>query len=95
MAKSKVYMSVSLEFCIEKDGDEFYIHCPGLKGLHSCGDTEKKAIQNARDAAIAYIGSLLKHHEPIPCCTIIREECNEGRLFNETIDIPNPEMVPE
>lgn len=50
----------------EPDGDGFYAHAPALKGLHTCGSTEKEALQNARNAAIAYLKSLIKHGDPIP-----------------------------
>ena len=51
---------------IERDGDGFYAYVPALKGLHTCGDTIEEAIENARDAAEAYIRSLIKHGDPIP-----------------------------
>ena len=93
MGKSKVSMLVNIDICIEKDEIGYHAFCPSLKGVHTHGDTEKEALKNAKIASTAYIISLLKHHEPIPCCQIIREEseeiCSKGRLFKkQTIEIP-------
>jgi len=42
--------------------------------LHVSGDTEEQAVRNAKDAAIAYLESLIKHGEPIPIGIIMREK---------------------
>jgi len=55
-----------LAIVIEPDDDEFHAYCPALKGLHTCGETEQEALENAKDAAIAYLRSLIKHGDPIP-----------------------------
>ena len=54
------------DIVLEPDDDGFYVFCPVLKGLHTCGKTEGEAIDNSRDAITAYIQSLLKHGEPVP-----------------------------
>jgi len=41
-----------VEIFIEPDGDGFHAYCPALKGLHTCGDTEEEALENAKDATI-------------------------------------------
>jgi predicted RNase H-like HicB family nuclease len=51
---------------VEPDEDEFHAFCPALKGLHTAGATEQEALENAKDAAAAYILSLIKHGDPIP-----------------------------
>ena len=51
---------------IEPDGDEFYAYCPTLEGLHVSGRTKEEALENARDAAAAYLESLIVHGDPIP-----------------------------
>lgn len=58
----------------ENDGGHFHAYCPALKGLHVDGNTEEEARKNAKDAAIAYIKSLIKHSEPIPLNITIKEE---------------------
>ena len=73
--------SPSLEFrvqvIIELDGTEFHAYCPALKGLHTSGNTEKEALDNAKDAAIAYIKSLIKHGDPIPIGAMIQKGIKE------------------
>jgi predicted RNase H-like HicB family nuclease len=92
MGKSKVSFLIQVEICIEKDDDGYYAFCPSLKGVHTCGNTEKEALENAKNAIAAYIVSLIKHKEPLPFCQIVREEkeepCSTGKLFSEVIEIP-------
>ena len=59
-------VEVTIEIVVEPDGDGFHAYCPALKGLHTCGETEQEALNNASDAIIAYLHSLIKHSEPIP-----------------------------
>jgi predicted RNase H-like HicB family nuclease len=56
----------TIDIVVEPDEEEFHAFCPALKGLHVGGRTEKEARQNAADAAILYLGSLIKHGDPIP-----------------------------
>ncbi|MDP2916453.1 MAG: type II toxin-antitoxin system HicB family antitoxin [Dehalococcoidia bacterium] len=51
---------------IEPDSVGFHAYSPALKGLHMGGDTEEEALKNARDAAIAYLESMISHGDPIP-----------------------------
>jgi predicted RNase H-like HicB family nuclease len=51
---------------VDEDTPGFHAYAPSLKGLHMGGDTEKEARDNAREAAVLYIKSLLKHGDPIP-----------------------------
>jgi predicted RNase H-like HicB family nuclease len=51
---------------VEPDDGGFHAFCPALKGLHTCGDTQDEAIENAQDAVIAYIRSIIKHGDPLP-----------------------------
>ncbi len=59
---------------VEPDEGEFHAYCPALKGLHTCGATEEEAMDNAADAAIAYLESLIKHGDPIPIGVAAHEE---------------------
>lgn len=61
-----------VEIVVEPDDVGFHAYCPALKGLHTCGDTEKEALANARIAAIAYLESSMKHHDSIPIGMMIR-----------------------
>ncbi len=55
-----------ITFVVEPDEDSFHAYCPALKGLHSSGDSEEEALNNASDAAVVYLKSLMKHGDPIP-----------------------------
>lgn len=55
-----------IEVIIEPDEDGFHAYCPALVGLHTDGATEEEALTNAKDAATAYLRSLIKHGDPIP-----------------------------
>lgn len=97
MSKSKVFFRINLDICIEPDEGSFHSFCPGLKGIHSSGRTSEEALENCKQAAIAYTLSLLKHHEPLPFAKIVRieqkdEACGAAEHFNENIEIP--EQVP-
>ena len=59
-------LRIRIGIVIEPDDGGFYAYCPGLKGLHVGGATEQEAVKNAKDAAVAYLQSLLKHNDPIP-----------------------------
>lgn len=64
LEKGRIVFSV--EIIIEHDEDEYHAFCPNLKGLHTCGKTLDETINNAKDAVIAYLNSLIKHGDPIP-----------------------------
>ena len=59
-------LEFQLRFVVEPDDGGYYAYCPALKGLHTAGSTEEEALENAKDAAIAYILSLIQHGDPIP-----------------------------
>ena len=61
----------TIDVIVEPDEDEFHAFCPALKGLHVAGHTQEEALENAADAAIAYLESLMKHDEPIPIAVIV------------------------
>ena len=84
----KVLMLVNVVICVEKDENGFYAYSFPFKGLRACGSTLEETLKNARNAIAAYIGSLLKHCEPIPCCTIEREKLNKDcKIYSEVIEI--------
>lgn len=59
-------MGFRLEVLIEKDDPGFHAYCPALKGLHVYGDSVEEALGHAKEAATAYLESLIKHGEPVP-----------------------------
>lgn len=70
----KMTIEFRIEVVVESDADGFHAYCPSLKGLHVGGDTKEEALQNARDAAIAYLHSLIKHGDPVPLSVVVREK---------------------
>lgn len=73
MPANKAIIEFKVDIIVKPDDCGFHAYCPALKGLHVCGDTEKEALKNAKDAAIAYLESLIKHGDPIPLRVIKRE----------------------
>jgi len=71
----------SIAIIVEPDGGEFHAYCPALKGLHTCGATEEEAFANAKDAAIAYLYSLIKHRDPIPLGVLKKEKLGVSRCL--------------
>ena len=74
MYRDKQLIGFKVEVIVEPDDIGFHAYCPALKGLHTCGDTEKEALRNARDAAIAYLQSSINHGDPIPVGILMQEE---------------------
>ncbi len=49
-----------------EDGGGYLIEYPDLPGCLSDGDTPEEAIQNGRDAVLAYLRSCAQHSDPVP-----------------------------
>lgn len=77
MHGDKPIIGFRVEVVVEPDEDGFHAYCPALKGLHTCGDTKDEALENAKDAAIAYLQSSIKYGDPIPVGIVMRKE--DGR----------------
>ena len=70
-------LRLSLTVVVEKDGDSYHAYVPAFKGLHVDGETESKALENAKEAAKVYLHSLVMHGDPLPIgpdCSVFREE---------------------
>ncbi len=78
-----VMFTMNVDVVINKDGSEYHAYCPALKGLHTCGKTKKETINNIKNAVGAYIYSLIKHNEPVPCCKIIYEDMLSDMQINK------------
>jgi len=74
MFRHKRIIGFRVEVVVEPDGVGFHAYCPALKGLHTCGDTEQEALQNAKDAAIAYLRTSIKYGDSIPIGILIHGE---------------------
>lgn len=77
----KTSITFSVPINIEKDDGEFHAFCPVLKGLHTRGETTKKAEENAKNAVIAYLTSLITHGDPIPLCIIKEEKSSKHHVI--------------
>ena len=73
MNNKRPSIEFKIDFIVKPDEGNFHAYCPALKGLHVGGETREEALQNARDAAIAYLESLIKHGDPIPLRVVKRE----------------------
>ena len=51
---------------VEPDGVGFYAHCPAFEGIHIDGATPEEALKRTHDAVEWYLGSLIRHGEPLP-----------------------------
>ncbi len=59
---------------VEPDEDGFHAYCLALKGLHTCGNTEEEAVDNAVKASLAYLESIIKHGDPFPAGILVDQE---------------------
>ena len=59
-------LQLSAAIVVEPDGEGYHAYCPAFKGLHAGGETEEKAFEGAREAAIMYLESIVRHGDPIP-----------------------------
>ena len=66
MLREQIELRFTVEIVVEEDGDGYHAYCPALKGLHTAGNTAEEALQAAIDAGQWYLGSLLRHRDPIP-----------------------------
>lgn len=62
----KITVKFDVDILVKEDGIGYHAFCPALKGLHTSGVTKQEALENAKNAVVAYIRSLLKHNDPIP-----------------------------
>lgn len=74
MKTGKPIIGFKIDIIVESDENGYHAYVPALKGLHTCGDTKQEALKNAKDAAIAYLQSLVKNGDPIPVGVVMRME---------------------
>jgi predicted RNase H-like HicB family nuclease len=77
MMSDEVTIRFTIDIVVEPDEGGFHAFCPALKGLHVDGSTEEEAIQNAADAAMIHLESLIKHGDPIPVGVTIGIEAEQ------------------
>ena len=47
---------------LNKTDEGYSVHCPGLPGCWSQGDTEEEAIENIKDAVTEHLSALYDSH---------------------------------
>ena len=96
MFRQKRMIGFRAQVIIEPDSVGFHAYCPALRGLHTCGDTEEEALQNARYAAVAYLRTSIRCGDPIPIGIVIHESGNGAdvalgeRMTRHTEDLAIP-----
>lgn len=81
---SKVVGSIGLSGVIKKENGHYVSYCPELD-IASCGDSEKEAFENLKDALSLYLNTLDSTKQ--------RERVFQERGVKETIE--NEEVAPE
>lgn len=61
----KIYQ-YTVVFEPDEESGGYIVSVPALPGCVTEGDTFAQAVEMAKDAILAYMGSLRKHNEPIP-----------------------------
>jgi predicted RNase H-like HicB family nuclease len=51
-------MHMKYKVVLNKTEEGYSVHCPGLPGCWSQGDTEAEAIENIKDAVTEYLAAL-------------------------------------
>ncbi len=78
MRFSQKRTAIKLIITVESDEGGFHAYCSTLKGLHVSGTTQEEAIDNAKEAVIAYLYSMMKHGDPI---SVEEIECDTLSAF--------------
>jgi predicted RNase H-like HicB family nuclease len=56
-----------IKFVVEMDEDgSYYVHCPGLGGVHVSGDTEEEALERAKEVVQNILEIRLERGETLP-----------------------------
>ncbi len=73
-------LTLQMSIIVEPDDDgSFHAYCPAFKDLHVCGSTEREAVKHVEDAIVVHLQSLVRHGEPLPCCSMKTELGSGGR----------------
>ena len=81
-------LKIKISVYLEKDEDNYLVYCPELKGLIADGNSEDIALKNFADAAQAYIMSIIKHGDPLPVCTTIKEKDLPAHPVIRDVEVP-------
>ena len=68
---------------VEKDDPGYHAYAPSLPGLHMPGDTQQEALDNAKEAAVLFLKSMIEDGDPIPIDVIAPAK---GRISGNTLN---------
>ncbi len=89
MRKTKILNYTVKIYPAEEGG--FWAEVPALPGCFTQGETMEEIIAMAHEAIECYIGSLLKHNEPVPIEKI--KKSKKLQSFSVPISISIPQLV--
>ena len=97
--KQKHCLSLTITVVVEEDGSGYHAYCPALEGVHVYGDTCEEALENSKDAVVAYLDSLVKHNDPLPVGPDLSAERKDlpspvpaWMIHQITLPCPTPKM---
>lgn len=79
-AKPKVetrQLKFKVPIIVQPDGNNYYSYSPALKGLHMDGNTEKEALENAKETAKDFLKIMIRDGIPIPLSILTWEDAKK------------------
>jgi predicted RNase H-like HicB family nuclease len=76
-SKSTGKLIFKVPIIVEFDVVNYHSYSPALKGLHMDGETEKEALENAREAAREFLEIMIQEGRPIPLIILSWEEAQK------------------
>ncbi len=59
-------LKFKVRIVVEKDDPGYHAYAPSLRGLHMPGDTQKEALNNAKEAAALMLKTMIEDGDSIP-----------------------------
>ena len=67
-------LKFKVRIVVEKDDPGYHAYAPSLRGLHMPGDTQKEALNNAKEAAVLMLKTMIEDGDSIPIDVIIPQK---------------------
>ncbi len=67
-------LKFKVRIVVEKDDPGYHAYAPSLPGLHMPGDTQKEALNNAKEAAALMLKTIIEDGDSIPLDVIIPQK---------------------
>ncbi len=91
--QNKTTLRFKIPIIVKFDSVNYHSYSPALKGLHMDGETEKEALDNARDTARNFLEIMIKSNIPIPLSILTREEAEKLPTSQQTEGYFEEEIV--